>query len=30
MKTTPASSSDYGNIDRQIAQLFDCKPLSEL
>lgn len=22
-------SFDYGNLDRQIAQLFDCKPLPE-
>lgn len=20
---------DYGNLDKQIAQLFDCKPLPE-
>ena len=23
------SSFDYGNLDRQIAQLFECKPLPE-
>lgn len=30
MKTTPSGGFDYNNLDRQIADIFKCKPLPEL